>query len=603
MSLRPKAIHWFETYVPRDQTVYALEALAATGRVELEKDYVDRPILDTERLRGVLQGYRGLVERYAGLLPAQWAADPVFADSPEATARAALVELRRWLAAHLRLQRRLHAHEREQRRLLLVRRCLDAMQDSGADLTDLGQDSRFLSRQVYVFPRSGAAPPQDGLPGLSRILFDDAYAFRIVLCLPEDREMYDQACHAPACEALELPDWLFAQSPDGYALIGERLTGLEPRLGSIRQALERHLEDAALAGARRDLSVLDWYLEHTVTLTEDRRHCYVTGWTTADSPGYLQQILERAGIDAKILFRPAFPGHPPPVEAGGTRLFSPFSPFVQMFGTPGAGELDPTPLLSVLVPVIFGFMFPDLGHGLVLAAASLLLSTRFPTLRFLVPCGLAAAVFGVLFGEAFGLRGPFAAVLIRPLEDPLSILLASLGLGAGIILLGLALSGIEAYWRGALREWLWLDGAVLTLYASGLVGLLHPAAWLLTLLALPWYLIGLLSIRRGHLWSGLGRLAHSTLELVLNTLSFSRIGAFALAHAALSHALLEISTLFDDPVLKAIVLVLGHASIIVVEGLVVFVQTTRLILFEFFSRFLHADGRLFRPLAAPAARP
>ena len=44
------------------------------------------------------------------------------------------------------------------------------------------------------------------------------------------------------------------------------------------------------------------------------------------------------------------------------------------------------------------------------------------------------------------------------------------------------------------------------------------------------------------------------------------------------------------------VLVIGNAAIVALEGLVVGIQTTRLILFEFFIRFLTAQGRPFEPL-------
>lgn len=57
--------------------------------------------------------------------------------------------------------------------------------------------------------------------------------------------------------------------------------------------------------------------------------------------------------------------------------------------------------------------------------------------------------------------------------------------------------------------------------------------------------------------------------------------------------------MIEHPVLQIAVVATGHGILIVIEGLVVFVQTTRLILFEFFTRFLRADGRLFRPFNAP----
>ena len=43
----------------------------------------------------------------------------------------------------------------------------------------------------------------------------------------------------------------------------------------------------------------------------------------------------------------------------------------------------------------------------------------------------------------------------------------------------------------------------------------------------------------------------------------------------------------------------GNVIVIVLETLVVSIQTTRLVLFEFFTRFFRAEGREFRPLAAP----
>jgi V/A-type H+-transporting ATPase subunit I len=79
--------------------------------------------------------------------------------------------------------------------------------------------------------------------------------------------------------------------------------------------------------------------------------------------------------------------------------------------------------------------------------------------------------------------------------------------------------------------------------------------------------------------------------------SFVRVGAFALAHAGLSMAVVGLSDAAASMVFTVLILLLGNVLIIALEGLVVAVQTTRLVLFEFFIRFLHAEGRPFRPLA------
>jgi V/A-type H+-transporting ATPase subunit I len=88
-------------------------------------------------------------------------------------------------------------------------------------------------------------------------------------------------------------------------------------------------------------------------------------------------------------------------------------------------------------------------------------------------------------------------------------------------------------------------------------------------------------------------------QILINTLSFARVGAFALAHAGLASAVVALADASGNALAWAIVLALGNALILVVEGLVVSIQTTRLVLFEFFTRFFRAEGREFRPLAAP----
>jgi V/A-type H+-transporting ATPase subunit I len=107
----------------------------------------------------------------------------------------------------------------------------------------------------------------------------------------------------------------------------------------------------------------------------------------------------------------------------------------------------------------------------------------------------------------------------------------------------------------------------------------------------------------GRFWSSLvaasGTLIESILQLLINSVSFVRVGAFALAHAGLSLAFTVMATTLDNPLFGALILLLGNLIVIMLEGLVVSVQTTRLILFEFFIRFLRGTGRTFRPLAAP----
>jgi V/A-type H+-transporting ATPase subunit I len=78
-----------------------------------------------------------------------------------------------------------------------------------------------------------------------------------------------------------------------------------------------------------------------------------------------------------------------------------------------------------------------------------------------------------------------------------------------------------------------------------------------------------------------------------------RVGAFALAHGGLSLAFVIMAESTGSFVAGLLIMVLGNGIVILLEGLVVSIQTTRLVLFEFFIRFLRTGGRTFHPLAAP----
>jgi V/A-type H+-transporting ATPase subunit I len=581
--------------VPREQTVYALEALSATGKVELEKDYVGRPLLDTYALRDLVNRAKSIIERHRRLLPEHRTFEPIIMTDPERQAASALAAVRHSIATHLRLERQQRQVERRIHQRQLLQQCLSAMGGAADEIVRIPENDVFLCHTVFACDKDVVLHADREIPGKIKRFAAGDHCFYDVFCLPKDQPDFRQRFRNADCEPVDIPPWLVDGWKDRDALIQEEIHRLHADEVHARKQIAALGRDPTLISAINEIVVLDWFLERTVTISEDHKHCYVTGWTTAVDPRELQRTLDRAAIDARVIFRPITPGHQPPVALADGALTGAFRPFVRMFGAPGPSEVDPTPIIAFLYPTIFGFMFADVGHGLVLVIASLLLRKAYPQTRFLLYCGLGATAFGLLFGDLFGLHLPWPAPAPCPLDDPLSIIVVSLVFGALIILLGLGLSSVEARWRGELCAWAWQEGAVLTGYISCLAALFHRSALWIGGLSLVWYFLGL-RMTGERLVVGLGRLARSALELALNTLSFARIGAFAIAHTALTHTLVELTAGFDNPAIKVMVFVTGHATIILLEGLVVFIQTTRLILFEFFTRFLNADGRIFRPL-------
>jgi len=281
----------------------------------------------------------------------------------------------------------------------------------------------------------------------------------------------------------------------------------------------------------------------------------------------------------------------------------PFEFFAKLLGVPSANEFDPSIILSIMVPLIFGYMFGDLGHGLVFFIAGLLMQKKWPMARLLIGCGLSAMFFGWVFGSVFANEEILPPLWVQPIKQPLEVLFVPLAGGVLVLLLGLLVNGVQQYWQGRLRQWLSIDAAVIAMYMGIILGVFIPWAGVAFLVGVAWYIIGNISLSEDSLINTLlhaiGQLLESIFQLIINTISFIRVGAFALAHAGLSLAVMIMANNIENIVATALILFVGNVIILVLEGLVVSIQTTRLVLFEFFIRFLKGSGRMFVPLTVP----
>jgi len=283
------------------------------------------------------------------------------------------------------------------------------------------------------------------------------------------------------------------------------------------------------------------------------------------------------------------------------RWLAPFEVFTRAVGVPGVTEADPTTWVALLVPLLFGYMCGDLGHGAVIVAAGLLLRRRSPLWPLLVVCGGAAMGFGILYGEVFGIGGVMPPLWLHPLDHPLTLLGVPVLFGALVLTVGLTLHTVQSCWRGQGRSEGVADAAQMLVYWGVLLAFLHPAAlWLIPVGAALCMGNRLLVEREAvAVAAGFGQLVETTFSLLLNTLSFARVGAFALAHAALETAVFAIADGVSGIAGRLLVIVLGNLVVIVLETVVVSIQTSRLVLFEFFVRFFEGGGRRFEPAGPP----
>jgi V/A-type H+-transporting ATPase subunit I len=177
--------------------------------------------------------------------------------------------------------------------------------------------------------------------------------------------------------------------------------------------------------------------------------------------------------------------------------------------------------------------------------------------------------------------------------------------GALLLAIGLVLQAAESWWRHDAAKALGADLGLLIAYAGALTGFLRTEAWWIALAGFGWFVAGE-ALREGRVRAALpaiGEFAERFMQLLVNTLSFVRVGAFALAHAGRCSAAVALADAAPNPAAWLLVMLAGNALILTLETLVVSIQTTRLVLFEFFTRFFTGRGRAFHPLPPPPFTP
>ncbi|MCW8844211.1 MAG: hypothetical protein OQK99_00115 [Gammaproteobacteria bacterium] len=605
--MRPRPAIWFELLTSREDLGGVLESLAASGMVELETySDISQPEWLPE-MQELLDQFRTLSERYQPYWPEPAPASDHYRQTDSETGRKIIDSLKAWAAMAEPLVKELQALAAESESLHLLRLWISNVPEGGLpDLAFLGRAGPVIGARLYVL-----APGQWPASVSPTLMLHKSQTpennFLLALGPDAQIELLTQSIHGLKGRVLPLPDWLPGGAAEALEAIESRFRTIGERNESLTRELGQLCEDYALPTVLTQMKFLTWVVEQVPQLAMTEHFAWVTGWTNDLDQQTLRALLEDCGHNCLIRFPPAPARSQSPIIQRNLAWARPFELFPRLMGTPSAGEADPSPLVAVIAPLMFGFMFGDLGQGGVLLLAGLLLHKRYPTLRLLIPGGLMAMVFGVLFGSVFANEQLIPALWLHPIEAPLPVLTVSLAMGASVLCLGLALDALQAHWNGRAVLW-WQTRAGLTLsYVSALAALQWTGMIWLCFAGFVWFVIGHgLAAETDKLQqagSAIAEFAETTLQLLVNTVSFVRVGAFALAHSGLSMAIAGIAEAFESMSATLLVFVIGNLFVLTLEALVVGIQATRLVLFEFFIRFLRAEGRAFHPLVPPEHLP
>ena len=599
--LRPVPARWFEALVAQDDAAAALEALAATGTIELELRTGQDAKAPVAALAPLLDRYVEFAASYRAYWPKR-GSRPSGTQLPARTIlEAGLTRLEAWREQADRPIRELQALELERVDLAVWRDLFTAYPDSLVEFDRLRGADRPLTCRLYLLPAEVSAPAPAGIVTRDYLLGDTLGV--LALGPSEAMDELDRAVHAlkGRPNGTGFPAWLAGGASDNLPRIERQLAELETRIAGLYAELDRLERDFELTQTVSDMERLRWFALHVDKLPGSECLAWLTGWTSDVSGDRLRQALADAGVRA-LLHLPL-----PPADAVAPLVLDnpwwarPFEIFARAIGVPAGHEVDPSPLLAVIAPLLFGYMFGDVGQGLVIIGIGLALRRRLEMASLLVAGGAAAVVFGVLFGSVFAREDWLPALWLHPLEAPLLVLAVPLMGGMALLTLGLILNAVEASWRGVFGHWLHTEAGIVVFYGGALAALVWPDLLWLAVAGLVWFVAGSAwhARRLGALLPALGAALEHAFQLAVNTLSFARVGAFALAHAGLSSAIVVLAEASSHPLLVGLVMVVGNAIVIALEGLVVSIQTTRLVVFEFFIRFLRGEGRALRPLTGP----
>jgi V/A-type H+/Na+-transporting ATPase subunit I len=417
-------------------------------------------------------------------------------------------------------------------------------------------------------------------------------------------------------------------SRSGDAAVGEagrRLTRLPERAGAAGLAAQPPDLDLLERNGRADLLAGEAQLEERAGDAVVRDGiAALAGWMSVAEMTPLRDRLDGVGAAVVPLLRP--PGAEPPTQLPSGAARRSFAPLVETYATVRYSDVDPSLLAGAAYTLMFGMMFADAGHGAVLLLGALLVRAvpwrRTAPLRevwlLLAGAGLASCVFGLLYGEFFGPTGVLPVLWLAPLEQPVQLLLAAGAVGAVLLAGAYALGSVnrwrEAGWRHALYAPSGLAGAGLFLGLGLVAAGWYRASASLLLAGVAVAAVGLLLTFAGLLAEAGGgtagtvqasvELFDTVVRLAANLVSFARLAAFGLTHAALSMVVWDATRGLwargaAGAVAAVLVFVLGNAVSFALEALVAGVQALRLEYYELFSRVFTGEGRPFRPWHVP----
>lgn len=460
------------------------------------------------------------------------------------------------------------------------------------------------------------ADSQDGLLTWQQASSDRSLRYLLVMCHRSVRERALSALRDLGFSTVSFRGMTGTAKENDKAL-AENLAALEKErqeieqriagLGGKREALLEASDRAAIA-LRRE--------EAKSRLVGTDKVFLLEGWLPADRCAEIEKTLKpfTCAIETREPTEDEYPQVP--VQLKNNKLTRPLNMVTEMYSLPAYGTLDPNPLMAPFFILFYGIMMADMGYGLLMMIASVIISKKYrpkgtsgELFSLLGLCGISTFIMGALTGGFFGdfltqlvaIVSPGAVFALPKLFDPLDdltmILIGSMALGMVQIVTGMAISLIEKCKRKKFLDaffeeitwWIVFIGIALLALGKGAAVLYVGCA-----------LVLLGPIVQGKGWGKLtgvfGSLYNHVTGYFGDILSYTRLMALMLAGSVIAQVFNMLAAMPGNVIAFIIISMLGNAMNFGLNLLGCYVHDLRLQCLEFFNKFYVDGGKPFRPM-------
>ena len=466
---------------------------------------------------------------------------------------------------------------------------------------------------------------------------DETYVYGVYFVSKEEAHKVDATYASMHFERLFISDEYSGTPQAAYRILSGQAAEKEKELHEVESEMAELLakEGGSLLAAEKKLKDLssNFDVRRMAACTESKKDTFyiLCGWMDADDvERFRKDIADDPKVVCLVQEDEKKVNMEPPTKLKNPAFFRPYEMYVKMYGLPNYNEFDPTILVALTYSFIFGIMYGDVGQGLCLMIGGFLLyKKKHSDLAGIISmAGIFSTIFGFMFGSIFGFEDVIPALWLRPREEMITlpgvgsintILVCAIVFGMFLTLVTMVLhimnyskqknteetyfgtnsfAGIIFYGLVVIMIILVFSGH--TVPAASLFGVLIAVSALAMFFKEP--LTKIIEKEKGpkieggivmFLVQGFFEMFEVCLSYFSNTLSFVRIGAFAVSHAAMMSVVLMLAGAENGGSPNWVVVVLGNLFVMGIEGLIVGIQVLRLEFYELFSRYYRGDGKPF----------